>query len=101
MGHHVVIGAGTIGSALATRLARAGHDVAVVSQGRPSPATGVTTVALEAADPTALAKLARGADVLYNCASHPGDQHVGRDGTAVAVSALEAATSSGAVLVTL
>jgi len=103
MGHHVVVVAGTIGTALADRLARAGHDVTVVSRNRVRSAgvSGVAVVAIDAGDPSALGGLARGADVLYNCA-HPASQsHLGRDWSPIAVSSLAAATSSGAVLVTL
>lgn len=102
MGRHVIIGAGTIGSALAARLAGAGKEVTVVSRRGTVPgATGIEAVALDAGDATGLRAVAAGADVLYNCANPTSYLHWARDWPPLAASALAAATDSGAVLVTL
>ena len=54
MAHHVIVGTGTIGNALAARLAAGGHDVTTVSRHACAPpAPGVTHVALDAADAAA------------------------------------------------
>jgi nucleoside-diphosphate-sugar epimerase len=102
MGHHVIVGAGTIGSALAGRLADGGEDVTTVSRHGTGPeAPGVTNLALDAADHDALLEVARGADVLYNCANPSSYTHWERDWPPIASSVLGAAAASGAVLVTL
>lgn len=102
MGQHVIVGTGTIGSALALRLAAAGEEVTTVSRRRPSPvAAGVTAVAVDASDRDALRGVVQGADVLYNCANPSSYAHWERDWPPLASSVLAAATSSGAVLVTL
>jgi nucleoside-diphosphate-sugar epimerase len=102
MGHHVIIGSGTIGSALAERLARAGQAVTVVSRrgtGLGSP--GIDAVALDAADAAALGAVAEGADALYNCANPTSYLRWPRDWPPIAASVLAVASASGAVLVTL
>lgn len=102
MGHHVIVGAGTIGSALALRLAAAGEAVTTVSRRGTGPAApGITNVALDATDHEALLDVARGADALYNCANPSSYAHWERDWPPIAASVLRTATASGAVLVTL
>jgi nucleoside-diphosphate-sugar epimerase len=101
MGRQVIVGAGTIGSALAERLAEQGHDVVVVSRHGTAPATrGVTGVALDAADVESLAALASGSEVIYNCANPPYHRWE-TDWPPLAAALLAAAERSGAVLVTL
>jgi len=101
MGRHVIVGAGTIGTGLATRLGSAGEEVLVVSRRGVAPAgPGVGAVAADAADPAALAALCEGAEVLYNCANPPYDRWA-TDWPPLAASLLAAAERSGAVLVTL
>jgi nucleoside-diphosphate-sugar epimerase len=101
MGRHVIIGAGTIGSALAVKLADEGREVAVVSRRGAAPRhDGVSGVALDATNAEALGNLAVGADVLCNCANPRYDRWE-RDWPPIATSILAAASSSGAVLVTL
>jgi len=101
MGRQVIVGAGTIGSALAVRLAERGHDVVVASRRGSSPtARGVAGVALDATDVEGLAALARGADVIYNCANPPYHQWT-TDWPPLAAAMLAASERSGAVLVTL
>jgi nucleoside-diphosphate-sugar epimerase len=101
MGRQVIVGAGSIGSALAERLATQGHDVVVVSRHGTAPlVTGVAGVALDATDPDALAALAGGAEVVYNCANPPYHRWA-TDWPPLAAALLTAAERSGAVLVTL
>ncbi len=101
MGRHVVVGAGTIGTALAVRLAGDGHEVVVVSRRGGSPVVaGVTGVAMDATDTSRLTPLARGAEAIYNCAN-PRYHRWERDWPPIASSVLDAAAMSGAVLVTL
>jgi nucleoside-diphosphate-sugar epimerase len=102
MGHHVIVGSGTIGSALAIRLAASAHEVTTVSRRGIGPrASGITSVSLDAADRHALREVVRGADVLYNCANPSSYAHWERDWPPIAASVLDAAAASDAVLVTL
>ncbi len=101
MGRHVVVGAGTIGRALARRLAAAGDEVVLVSRrGTGAGASGVLAVAADATDARALTAIATGAEVLYNCAN-PRYHRWERDWPPLAASLLASAAASGAVLVTL
>ena len=95
----LVIGAGVIGSQLAEMLAGQGHHVSVVSRRGSGPA-GVTHVAADAADAGAMARLAEGAAVIYNCVNPPYHRWP-TDWPPIAASLLDAAERSGAVLVTL
>ena len=67
MGKHVIIGAGGVGTATATALAASGHEVVVASRsGRQVNVEGVTSQQVAATDPQAIARLAQGADALFN-----------------------------------
>jgi len=101
MGRHVIVGAGTIGSALAARLAGAGEEVVVVSRRGAPAAEGAAVVALDASDAAALHQVATRASVLYNCANPSSYRRWEREWPPLATSLLGAAASSGAVLVTL
>ena len=69
--HHLVIGAGPVGSALASRLAAAGADVTVVTRSGSGPqGPGIRRVALDASSATALLEAAPAA-AIYNCANPP------------------------------
>ena len=69
--HHLVIGAGPVGSALASRLAAAGADVTVVTRSGSGPqGPGIRRVALDASSATALLDAAP-ATAIYNCANPP------------------------------
>lgn len=71
--HHLVVGAGPVGRAVAALLAARGSSVTVATRsGRDTGLAGVRHVALDASDADALARAADGAAVLYNCAN-PGD----------------------------
>jgi nucleoside-diphosphate-sugar epimerase len=98
-GSDLVIGAGVIGSRVARMLAEGGHRVCVVSRHGSGPA-GVTHLAADAADAAAMARLAEGAAVIYNCVN-PAYHRWPADWPPIAASLLGAAERSGAVLVTL
>jgi len=106
----LVIGAGVIGSQVARMLAERGDRVTVVSRRGPGPAGGshvaadaaamVRRVAADAADAAAMARLAEGAAVIYNCVNPPYHRWPA-DWPPIAASVLGAAERNGAVLVTL
>lgn len=98
-GSDLVIGAGVIGSRVARLLAEAGHRVGVVSRHGSGP-TGVNHLAADAADAAAMASLAEGGAVIYNCVN-PAYHRWPADWPPIAASVLGAAERSGAVLVTL
>lgn len=101
MSRHVILGKGPIGSTLADQLARAGHDVTVLSRsGTPAQEPGtVRHTALDVADASALAAATQGAEALYNCLN-PAYHRWASDWPPLAYAALHAAEASGAVLVT-
>ncbi|GLY00770.1 NAD-dependent epimerase/dehydratase family protein [Actinoplanes sp. NBRC 101535] len=70
MAQHLVIGSGPIGSAVAGRLADRGESVRVVTRSGSGPDHPlIERVAADAADRARLTDLARGAEVVYNCAN--------------------------------
>jgi nucleoside-diphosphate-sugar epimerase len=95
-GSHLVVGAGVIGGRVAQLLAARGERVLVVSRR----GSGVAGVAADAADAEAMARLAEGAAVIYNCVNPPYHRWPA-DWPPIAASVLAAAERSGAVLVTL
>ena len=95
----LVVGAGVIGSRVARMLAEQGHRVRVVSRRGSGPA-GVAHVAADAGDAEAMARLAEGVAVIYNCVNPPYHRWPA-DWPPIAASLLGAAERSGAVLVTL
>ncbi|MFJ9605939.1 NAD-dependent epimerase/dehydratase family protein [Kitasatospora sp. NPDC101176] len=103
MSVHVVVGYGPAGAATARLLAEQGNTVRVVTRsgGRGAPAVpGVEHVALDAAEPAALARAAGGAVAIHGCAAPPLAQWAQR-WPALVDSLCAAAESSGAVLVLL
>ena len=92
----LVIGAGVIGSQVADMLAQRGDRVSVVSRRGSGPAG----VAADAADAGAMARLAEGVSVIYNCVNPPYHRWPA-DWPPIAASVLAAAERCGAVLVTL
>ena len=99
---YLVIGAGPIGTALATWLADAGHEVRLATRSGSGPdLPGVQRIALDAADQAAMTKAADGTDTLFNCANPGAYQTWEKLWPPLANSVLHAATASGAVLVTL
>jgi nucleoside-diphosphate-sugar epimerase len=99
MTKHLVVGAGVIGGRVARLLAERGEQVLVVSRSGSGPA-GVACVAADAADGDAMARLADGAAVIYNCVNPPYHRWPA-DWPPIAASVLGAAERGGAVLVTL
>lgn len=99
---HLIVGAGPVGSALALRLAEAGGTVRVVTRSGGGPDhPAIERVAVDAADASALAVVARDADVLYNCANPGSYPQWEKAWPPLAASILRAAEESGAVLVTM
>jgi nucleoside-diphosphate-sugar epimerase len=98
---HVIIGAGSVGSATARLLAERGTEVRLVSRSGTGPeATGISRVAVDAADRLALSRVAQGASAIYNCANPPYHRWA-TDWPPIAASLLQTATEVGAVLVTV
>lgn len=98
----LVVGAGSVGSALAVLLAGRGETVTLVSRSGRGPATpGVRCVPADAADADALAGHARGASAVVNCVNPGPYQQWEARWPPVAASLLAVAERSGAVLVTL
>jgi nucleoside-diphosphate-sugar epimerase len=101
MSLHVIVGAGPVGSATATRLAARGEQVRVITRSGNGPtADGVEHVAADATDTERLVGLAAGAAVLYNCASPPYHRWP-QQWPPLADALLATAERTGAVLVTM
>jgi nucleoside-diphosphate-sugar epimerase len=72
MSHHLVIGAGPVGSGIATALANRGEPITIVTRSGTGPDHPlVTRVRGDAADAAALTELADNAATIYNCANPP------------------------------
>jgi len=72
MQHHVVIGAGPVGSGVAELLVAGGTPVTVVTRSGSGPDHPlITKVAADAANAEAITKAATGAAAIYNCANPP------------------------------
>ncbi|MET8338888.1 NAD-dependent epimerase/dehydratase family protein [Streptosporangium canum] len=99
MGKHVIVGAGQVGSQVATLLAGQGHEVVLVSRSGSGPG-GVEKVAADASDSAALIRLARGADAIYNCVN-PLYHRWMQDWPPIADSLLATAEATGAGYVIL
>ncbi|MGI5247268.1 NAD-dependent epimerase/dehydratase family protein [Dactylosporangium sp. CA-139066] len=66
----VVVGSGSVGTAVALQLAEAGEEVRVVTRsGRGPEHKLISRVQADAGDAAALARIAKGARVIYNCAN--------------------------------
>ncbi|MCE0486182.1 NAD-dependent epimerase/dehydratase family protein [Ornithinimicrobium sediminis] len=101
MTHHLVVGAGPVGSRVALLLAEAGSHVRVVTRSGSGPDHPlVERVAVDAGDATRMQALASGASAVYNCAN-PAYTRWDTDWPPVAASLLSAAERSGAVLATV
>lgn len=97
---HTVIGAGQVGTKLATLLAARGHQVRLVSRSGTAAGPGVTPVAADITDPTAAATACAGSTAIYNCtnvAYHRWDELL----EPVTRGVLDAAARTGARLVVL
>jgi nucleoside-diphosphate-sugar epimerase len=72
MGTHVIVGAGSVGTATARALVDQGHEVVMVTRSGSGPdLPGIRKVACDASDPVALSAAAGRHDALYNCANPP------------------------------
>ena len=102
MGHHIVLGAGSIGRGTAGELAAAGHTVSLVSRsGTPSDLPGVQAVSADVTDAGRLSELAAGAESIVN-ALNPAQYHRWAElWPPMASAILVAAERSGAGLVTV
>lgn len=99
--HHLVVGAGPVGTATARELSARGQQVTVVSRRGLGPTgAGIELVRADAADADRMAQLATGAVVVYNCLNPAYDRWT-TDWPPMATSLLGAAESSGAVLATV
>lgn len=97
---HVIVGAGSVGTALAHRLTASGATVRIVSRSGSGPThPGIERVAADAADAVRLTELTQGAVALYNCANPPYHRWAS-DWPPVAASLLTTAERTGAVLAT-
>jgi nucleoside-diphosphate-sugar epimerase len=98
-GHHVVIGAGPVGTAIAHQLTAAGARVRVVTRSG-AVVRGATTVACDASDVDALREQTADAAVIYNAANPPYARWA-KAWPPMASAMLTAAEESGAVLATV
>ena len=99
--HHVVVGAGAVGSGVALRLADAGHHVRVVTRSGSGPVhEGIELIAADATDGASLAPIAEGAHALFNCANPPYAKWAAL-WPPLQAGLLRAAAASGARLVTM
>ena len=101
MARYLVVGAGAIGSLVASQLVLEGERVTLISRRGTGPDTeGVEKVAADAQDVSTLERLAQGSEALFNCAN-PAYHRWMTDWPPIANSLLAVARSSGATLVTL
>lgn len=101
MSHHLVVGAGPVGTATALLLAERGESVTVVTRRGSGPeGDGITRTAADASSSEALTALAEGSVAIYNCAN-PAYHRWATDWPPLAQSLLLAAERSGAVLATV
>jgi nucleoside-diphosphate-sugar epimerase len=100
-GRHLVLGAGSVGSAVAEQLASAGAEVVVLTRSGGGPVrAGVERVRGDATDAAELTAAARGAVAVYNCLNPP--YHRWQElWPPIDAAVLAAAESSGAVLATV
>lgn len=97
MGRHVVLGAGPVGTAIATELLSRGEDVTVVTRSGDGP-EGVDRVMADVADVDALSRITDGADVIYNALNPTNYHEWATTWPPLATSILTAAERSGAVV---
>ncbi|WP_415855781.1 NAD-dependent epimerase/dehydratase family protein, partial [Sinomonas sp. G460-2] len=99
MSLHVVVGAGPVGSAVARLLAERGEQVRLVTRSGSGPEhSRIDRRAASAADPEALARLADGAAVLYQCAA-PAYHRWLAEFPPLSAAVVRAAELTGAVLI--
>jgi len=99
MQHHVVVGAGPVGSGVATLLAQRGTPVTVITRSGSGPDHPlVTKLQGDAADAELLARVATGAAAIHNCANPPYHRWA-TDWPPIHRALMTAAERTGAVLV--
>jgi len=99
MQHHVVIGAGPVGSGVAELLVAGGTPVTVVTRSGTGPEHPlITRLAADAGNAEAITKAATGAAAIYNCANPPYHRWP-IEWPPIHVSLMTAAECTGAVLV--
>lgn len=102
MPHHLVIGAGPVGTAIARELVAAGHEVRLASRsGRGAAVPGADRVALDAGDAAAVTALAHSADVIYNALNPARYDRWASEWPPMAAALLTAAERTGAALATV
>lgn len=100
MGTHLVVGSGSVGTALARQLGSAGHHVVLASRtGSGASIAGVHRVSANAADVNSLLTAATTADAVYNCVN-PRYHEWARDWPPMAAAFNSYAERTQAVLVT-
>ena len=98
---HLVLGAGEVGSALATQLASTGNQVILVTRsGRGPEHPLINRIAADAASLEALLAVAPEAVAIYNCVNPPHYDKWATEWPPLANAFLEYAQTTGAVLVT-
>ncbi len=98
---HVVVGAGSIGSGVARRLAVAGHDVQIVTRSGSGPEhPRIQRIAADASDASRLASIAQDAHAIFNCAN-PTYSTWATAWPPMQAAMIAAAEASGARLVTM
>jgi len=101
MSKHVVVGAGSVGTATARLLVERGEEVVVVTRSGSGPEhAAVTRVAADASSSGRLTELAVGAVAIYNCANPPYHRWP-TDWPPISRALIAAAEHSGAVLVSV
>lgn len=101
MAHYLIVGAGSIGSAVGELLTGEQHQVTVVTRRGTGPEHPlITRVAADGTDAARLSALARGTDAIFNCANPPYHRWT-TDWPPLAAALLRAGELSGAVLVTM
>lgn len=102
MALHVIVGAGPVGSTLATLLADQGQDVRLVTRSGSGPTHDrIERIQADAANHAAMRTHVTGATALYNCANPPSYQYWREQWPPIAESLLAAATAVGTTLVTM
>lgn len=99
MAHHLVVGAGLIGRPLAERLTARGDTVTIATRSG-SPATGATSLVLDASDPAAFARAAAGAATIFLCTNPPYSDWAAQ-WPPIFDAAIAAASASGAGLIVM
>lgn len=100
MSTHLVIGTGSVGSAVAQQLSDAGSEVVVVSRSGSGPdGAGIRRVAADASSVDALLQAAPDAAAIYNCAN-PAYHRWAQDWPPMASAFITYAERTGAVLTT-